>query len=121
MEKILRGSKAIVTKPLFLGRAEETLLRTKRLLSERGANPHPQNSPWGTNMLRRAARLRSLRAIRLLLQNLCDRGVTSDELWNVIRCSKGRFRTLGSEQDLWLQKAHLVMEGFYWWLRYPLP
>lgn len=96
-------------------RDDEQQLRAARLLLERGANPSP-TSTWGQNTLGIALFKSHRKTIRLMLREICNRGIFYDNLDNVLRWIEKHVDDGKRDWQFWR-----VIENFYWRQVYPVP
>ena len=96
-------------------RDDEQQLRAARLLLERGANPSP-TSTWGQNTLGIALFKSHRKTIRLMLREICNRGIFYDNLDNVLRWIEKHVDDGKRDWQFWR-----AIENFYWRQVYPVP
>ena len=94
---------------------DEQQLRAARLLLERGANPSP-TSTWGQNTLGIAVFKDHRKTIRLMLREICNRGIFFDNLDNVMRWIEKQVDDGKRDWQFWR-----IIENFYWRQVYPVP
>lgn len=95
-------------------RDDEQQLRVAQLLLERGANPSP-TSAWGQNTLGIALFRDHRKTIRLMLREICNRGIFYDNLDNVMRWIE---KQVDGKRDWQFWRT---IENFYWRQVYPVP
>lgn len=95
-------------------RDDEQQLRASQLLLERGANPSP-TSAWGQNTLGIALFRDHRKTIRLMLREICNRGIFYDNLDNVMRWIE---KQVDGKRDWQFWR---IIENFYWRQIYPVP
>ena len=95
-------------------RDDEQQLRAAQILLERGANPSP-TSAWGQNTLGIALFRDHRKTIRLMLREICNRGIFYDNLDNVMRWIE---KQVDGKRDWQFWRT---IENFYWRQVYPVP
>ena len=94
---------------------EFTQLDMFRLLLERGANAHPETSPWKRSALSRSVHRNHRRLLETLLQAMWASGITLSDLEREINILKEQMADPSTNQ------AIVSLDRFYWRKKSPVP